>query len=61
MTTEATVLTFLSDKPTHVDEIVRRSGLPVRDVCGELCMMELKGLVKQIGGMNFILYNWHPI
>jgi DNA processing protein len=33
----------------------RRSGLPVAEVSGTLAMMELKGLVRQIAAMNYIL------
>jgi len=53
--TESLLLKQLSTEPTHIDEICRNSGLPVSSVSGTLTMMELKGLVKQVGTMNYIL------
>jgi DNA processing protein len=53
--TESVLLKELSSEPTHIDEICRRSGLPVATVSGTLAMMELKGMVKQVGTMNYIL------
>ena len=51
---EAAVLRFVSYDIAHIDEIVRNSGLPITTVSGALSMMELKGLVKQVGGMNYV-------
>ena len=51
---EAAVLRFVSYDIAHIDEIVRSSGLPITTVSGALSMMELKGLVKQVGGMNYV-------
>ena len=51
---EAAVLRFVSYDIAHIDEIVRNSGLPITTVSGALSMMELKGLIKQIGGMNYV-------
>jgi DNA processing protein len=53
--TETLLLKQLSTEPTHIDEVCRSSGLPVATVSGTLAMMELKGLVKQAGTMNYIL------
>jgi DNA processing protein len=53
--TESLLLKQLSAEPTHIDEVCRSSGLPVATVSGTLAMMELKGLVKQTGTMNYIL------
>jgi DNA processing protein len=53
--TEALLLKQLSTEPTHIDEICRRSGLPASLVGSTLAMMELKGLTKQISGMNYVL------
>ena len=51
---EAAVLGHVSYDIAHIDEIVRNSGLPITTVSGALAMMELKGLVKQVGGMNYV-------
>jgi len=40
--------------PVHIDEIIRNSGLEISTVSGALAMMELRSLVKQVGGMNYI-------
>jgi len=53
--TEALLLRYLSHEPIHVDELGRASGLPIAQVTGTLALMELKGLVRQAGGMNYVL------
>lgn len=53
--TEALVLRHLSEEPIHVDELGRATGLPIAQVTGTLALMELKGLVRQTGGMHYIL------
>ncbi len=52
--TETSLLAHLSMEPKHIDEICRESRLPVSEVSGTMAMMELKGMVKQVGNMNFI-------
>jgi len=37
-----------------VDELKNRTGLPVERVSAMLAMMELKGLIRQVGGMHFV-------
>jgi len=51
--TEAQLLQLVSDVPIHVDEICRQSQLPIQQVSSTLAMMELKGLVRQVGGMHY--------
>ena len=51
---EAELLRYITFDPVHVDEVCRSSGRPASDVSSALAMMELKGLVKQIGGMNYV-------
>ena len=53
--TESLLLKCLATEPTHVDEVGRKCGLPISLVSSTLTMMELKGAVKQVGGMNYIL------
>ncbi len=53
--TESMLLKHISAEPTHIDEVCSSSGLPVSIVSGALAMMELKGMVKQMGSMSFIL------
>jgi DNA processing protein len=53
-TTEAALLEILNAEPVHVDEIRNRTGLPIEKVSSALTMMELKGMVRQVGGMNYV-------
>ncbi|HEY48694.1 MAG TPA: DNA-protecting protein DprA [Dehalococcoidia bacterium] len=53
--TESLLLKHLSHEPTHIDEICRQSNLPIATVSSTLSMMELKGIVRQLGGMNYAL------
>lgn len=53
--TETLLLRELTAEPTHIDEVCQKSGLPVSMVSSTLTMMELKGLVRQVGTMNYIL------
>ncbi len=52
---ESRLLKELASEPIHIDEVCRRSGLPIAIVSSTLAMMELKGMVKQVGGMNYVL------
>lgn len=52
--TEAMLLGFLSREPVHIDEIVGLSGLPIDRVSATLTMLELKGMVRPVGGMNYV-------
>jgi DNA processing protein len=52
---EAALLTYLSADPTHVDELQQRMGLPVAQVTSALALMELKGMVRQVGGMKYVV------
>jgi len=52
---EAALLQHISTEPVHVDEIGREAGLPIATVSSTLAMMELKGMVRQVGGMNYVL------
>jgi DNA processing protein len=51
---EACILNVLGDEPLHVDEIRSQSGLPIDKVSATLALMELKGMVRQVGGMNYV-------
>ena len=53
--TEALLLKKLGAEPIHIDEVCHASGLTVSIVSSTLAMMELKGLVKQVGAMNYAL------
>jgi DNA processing protein len=52
--TESKILDTLGNEPLHVDEIRSHTGLPVERVSAALVMMELKGLVRQVGSMQYV-------
>ena len=53
--TEAQLLQHLSLEPVHVDELALQTQLPIATVTSNLALMELKGMVRQMGGMNYVL------
>jgi DNA processing protein len=52
---EKRVVDALGDQSMHVDEIQVKSGLSIDKVSSTLVMMELKGMVRQTGGMTYML------
>ena len=52
--TEAKLLRILSAEPIHIDDVRRESGLPIATVSSALAMLELKGMVRQVGTMNYV-------
>ncbi len=50
---EQTLLGALSRDPRHIDEVVRSTGLAAATVSGTLALLELKGLVRNVGGMQY--------
>lgn len=51
---EAALLSQLSSQPLHVDELGRLTGMPSYLVSSTLTLMELKGMVQQVGAMNYV-------
>lgn len=51
---EAQLFATLGREPLHIDEIRARAGLPIDQVTATLSMMELKGMVRQVGGMHYV-------
>ncbi len=54
-TEEVALYAQLTAQPIHVDELSRSTGLPSHVVSSTLTLMELKGMVQQVGGMNYVL------
>jgi DNA processing protein len=52
---ESILLPLLSHDPLHIDELIRASELPTTTVTSTLMMMEIKGVIKQISPMQYIL------
>lgn len=57
---EAVVLALVEDEPRHIDQLRRESGLDIPDVSATLAVLELKGLVRQVGGMQYVLARETP-
>ncbi len=51
---EAAIFDVLSQEPVHVDQIGIQANLPIEQISSTLALMELKGMVRQIGGMRYI-------
>lgn len=52
---EATLYALVEDEPRHIDELRRQSGLAMPEVSATMALLELKGLVRQVGGMQYVL------
>lgn len=51
---ERALMAALGREPQHIDAVMRRSGLAAATVSGTLALLELKGLVRDVGGMQFV-------
>lgn len=51
---EAALMPLLSREPQHVDDLARAAGLPIAQVSSRLTLMELRGLVRGVGGMCYV-------
>jgi DNA processing protein len=51
---EAQLYEILGHEPLHVDDIRANTELPIEKVIATLALMELKGMVRQVGGMNYV-------
>lgn len=52
---ENRILSLLSGSPKHIDELVRESGLETAAVSSTLAILELKGLARSTGNMQYCL------
>jgi DNA processing protein len=51
---EAALWSLLSAEPCHLDELARKTEMPVELVSSTLVMMELKGLTRQVGILQYV-------
>lgn len=56
---EAQVVNCLSADPLHVDDVARACGLPIAEVTSTLTILELKGLARNVGPMQYCLVHAH--
>jgi DNA processing protein len=52
---EATLLKHLSAEPVHIDELGHYTDMSSAELSSTLTMMELKGQVRQVGGMHYVV------
>ena len=53
--TEAAILERLTAEPRHLDELSREIELPVETISSTLVMMELKGMTRQVGPLQYVV------
>jgi DNA processing protein len=51
---EKNILSILSYEPTHIDNIVKITGVMVNEILSILLKLEIEGLIKQLPGKFFI-------
>ncbi len=51
---ESTLLKQLSAEPIHVDDLGYATSLVASEISSTLIMMELKGMVRHVGGQNYV-------
>jgi DNA processing protein len=51
---EAAVLGILGSEPKHIDDVTRASGLATAAIASALSLLELRGLVRQAGPMQYV-------
>ncbi|TSD00923.1 MAG: DNA processing protein, partial [Parcubacteria group bacterium Athens0714_25] len=52
---EKMIAKVLSGEPLHIDRIIKLSKLETSNAISTLSIMEIKGMVKNIGGQNYII------
>lgn len=52
---ETLILQTLSREPTHIDALARQTSLPTQSLSSTLTLLEIKGKVRNLGNMNYIL------
>lgn len=52
---EKKIISYLSYEPLHVDELARQTGLDTATTNSTLTIMEMKGMIRNLGGMQYVL------
>jgi DNA processing protein len=53
--TESSILSLLSTEPIHVDDLARQANMPIMIISSTLTLLELKGLARMVGHMQYTL------
>lgn len=51
---EKILLDIITKSPIHIDEIIQQCTLPISTINATLTIMEMKGMIKNLGGGNYI-------
>ncbi len=51
---EKLIFSYLSHEPLHVNEISKITNIAIHELNSNLTIMEIKGIIKNIGGMQYI-------
>jgi DNA processing protein len=51
---EAALWEQLSAEPSHLDDLARKTAMPIEQVSSTLVMMELKGMARQVGSLQYV-------
>ena len=51
---EQQILQFVHEEPTAIDEVIARTGLAVSQVLATLSVLEMRRLIRRVGGTNVI-------
>ncbi|MBT5262713.1 MAG: DNA-protecting protein DprA [Candidatus Magasanikbacteria bacterium] len=54
--TEAIILQYITHEPIHIDMLIKKTDMQSAEVTSTLTLMEMKGMVKNIGNMMYIVY-----
>lgn len=52
---EKAIITNLTHEPTHINDIIHLTGLDTSLINSTLIIMEMKGMIKNLGGMKYVL------
>jgi len=53
--TEEKILAYVKDEPIHIDTLIANTEFDAAKLSSALTLMEMKGKVRHIGGMNYVL------
>ena len=54
---EKIIMENIDKDPKHIDQIIKECNLTASVVSSTLSLMEMKGLIKNLGGQNYIALN----
>ncbi|MFC1598841.1 DNA-processing protein DprA [Patescibacteria group bacterium] len=51
------ILANLNLQPTHIDQLIKNTNLPPQIINSQLSLMEMNGMIKNLGSQNYIILN----